>query len=484
MLGSLIRLLVFLGLVVGGTWAVTELLALEGGVSITLAGQEIFLTPFAAVVALAATFFALYLGLRAIGLALAFIRFLTGDETALSRLFRRGREQRGLDALARGWTALAAGDAKLAAAKAEKAQRLLDRPDLTRLLNARAAELGGDTRRARRYYRALAQEPETAFVGVKGLLGLAMSAGESDRALKLAEHAFALKPDEPEVLETLYQLQSQAFDWKGARRTLAAQKKVGLIGRDEAARRDSTLALALAEDADQARAPEEARRLAIEAAKSDPTNVEAVVAAARHLAAADRKRDASREIVEAWRVNPDPRLAATFAEIEPDESLDRRRKRFARLFEANPAHRETRFLRAELALMASDWAGARTAMEDLGEPEYSARSCAIMAAIARGEGEPEAVVRGWLARALGASRADASDSELGHAAMLPLLIGEEAPDTGRKTADAPRTDRSGDSAGDRPGPAEDKTASHTATEADADPESEPQDRPRKAEETA
>ena len=45
-----------------------------------------------------------------------------------------------------------------------------------------------------------------------------------------------------------------------------------------------------------------------------------------------------------------------------------------------------------------------------------------MAAIARGEGEPDHVIRGWLARALGAPRNDATDSEISHAAMLPLLV--------------------------------------------------------------
>lgn len=425
MLGSLIRLLVFLGAVVGGTWAVTALMALDGGVAINVGGYEYFLTPLAAVVLLIVAFAALYVGLRLLGIGLALIRFLTGDETALSRFFRRSRERRGLDALARGWTAIAAGDAKQAMAKAEKAQRLLDRPDLTRLLNARAAELAGDRRRARRYYRALAEDPETAFVGVKGLLGQAMEAGETDRARRLAEHAAALSPKDRDVLDALYQLQSQAFDWQGARRTLTLQKKIGALEAPEASRRDATLALAQAEDAETEHKPEQARRLALEAAKSDPGNPEAVVAAARHLLADGRRREAGRQIVEAWRVNPDPRLAAAFAEMEPDESPERRRKRFERLFEANPDHRETLFLKAELSLATGDWPAARRAIRDLDEDEYSARSCAVMAAIARGEGESEAVVRGWLARALGASREETSDFQIGHAAMLPLLIGEE-----------------------------------------------------------
>ena len=76
-----------------------------------------------------------------------------------------------------------------------------------------------------------------------------------------------------------------------------------------------------------------------------------------------------------------------------------------------------------------------------------------MAAIARGEGAPEAEVRGWLARALDAPRGDALDSDISHAAMLPLLIGgggdgtveeaEELPDAedAETSRDAARTPR-------------------------------------------
>ena len=139
------------------------------------------------------------------------------------------------------------------------------------------------------------------------------------------------------------------------------------------------------------------------------------------------KRAASKIVTDAWRMQPHPALAAAYASIEPDEAPAARKRRFEALFNLHPNHDETRFLRAELSLVAEDWSGARTAIQDLRETEPSARSCAIMAAIARGEGEPDHVIRGWLARALGAPRNDASDSEISHAAMLPLLIEPSEP---------------------------------------------------------
>ena len=167
---------------------------------------------------------------------------------------------------------------------------------------------------------------------------------------------------------------------------------------------------------------EHARALAVEAAKLDPTNVDAVSTAVHQLLASGSKRAASKLVTDAWRAGPHPALAAAYAAIEPDESPAARRRRFEALFSLHPAHDETRFLRAELALVAEDWGGAKASLQDLRETEPSARSCAIMAAIARGEGEPDHVIRGWLARALGAPRNDATDREISHAAMLPLLI--------------------------------------------------------------
>jgi HemY protein len=468
MLGSIIRSLVFVGVVGAAIWGVSYLLETPGGIAITFAGRELYLTPIAAVVGLLALFAGLWLGLKVLGLLLAVLRFLTGDETALSRYFERSRMRRGLEALSRGMSAVAAGDARMAVAKARKAERLLQRPELTRLLNAQAASLAGDQRRARIYYKALASEPETAFVGVKGLLEQALDAGETDKALKLAEYGFALKPKDPKLLETLYGLQSEAFDWEGARKTLSAQRKVGMIEKREASRREATLALAQAEEAAIADRGDEAKSRAVEAAKLDPTNVDAVCAAARRLVAEGSKRAASRQIVEAWRLNPDARLAAAFAEIEPEETPSRRRKRFQRLVEANPSHPETMFLRAELALFAEDWAGARKALEELEEEEPSARSLAIMAAIARGEGEPDHVVRGWLAKALGAPRGSASEGELSQAAMLPLLVGDRE-DAAGGAPPAPSETGSGRAEGAGPRGAVRSAAVEDAEEASAGP---------------
>ena len=427
MLGSVIRIALFIALVAVIIFGINQLIETPGGITIRFAEWEFGLTPLVFAGLLLLSFVALWLLFKIAGLIIALFRFLVGDETALTRFFDRRNERKGLHAFAQGLAAVEAGDMRRAKAKARKAERLLQQPELTRLLSARAAELAGERDKAKIYYKALADTPGTEFVGVRGLLRHAMQEGDKEKALILARTAAGLNSSDSEVLETLYTLQSQKFDWAAARTTLAAQRKAGALPAPEADRRDAMLALAQSEDAAAAGDAETARNLAVEAAKIDPGNAEAVSAASRALVKAGSTRAAVRLLTDAWKAAPSPGIAAAFAEVEPDEAPAARRRRFDKLLAANEGHSETRYTRAELALLCNDWSDARSQMALLDEDEPSARYCAIMAAIARGEGRPEAEVRAWLARALGAPRDEGADSILASAAMLPLIVGEDRP---------------------------------------------------------
>lgn len=435
MLGSLIYILILLAIILAGGFALNFLVQSDGLLVLHYGDRLYEVTLFEAAILLILLILAIYIAVAILRLIIALIRFIAGDETAFGHFFVRSRERRGLRALSDAYLALAAGDSKKAEKRAKKAELTLRHPELTRIVNAQAAELAGDTDRARTYYRALLEDPRTAFVGTRGLLHIALQRGDNERALKLAEYAHGLRPKDRETMETLYMLQSQAFDWAAARRTLAAQAKAGYLPVAEGRRRDAALALAQSEDATALGDAEQARGLAAEAAELDPTNTAAVTTAAKLLLNAGNKRQATKLIVSAWRAQPKPQLAAAFAAIEPDEAPAARRRRFEALFSTHPDNPETHFLRAELALVERDWNGAEAAIQRLRETEPSARSCAIMAAIARGRGEPDQVVRAWLARALGAPRDADSEVFISHSAMLPLLVEPDQMPEGKNGAD-------------------------------------------------
>ncbi len=432
MLWSLTKVLIFIALAAALTYAASFIIETPGEVRIAFGTREISLSPIGFLVVLLVGLLAVWILLKIVALVIAVLRFLWGDETAISRYFDRNRERKGFDALTDGMIALASGESRLAQVKASRAEKLLNRPELTRLLNAQAAELSGNTDRATQYYKQMLTDDRSRFVGVRGLLQQKLKEGDTETALKLAEKAFALRPKHHDVLDKLFELQSDKADWTGARTTLQAKIRAGALPRDVGKRRDAVLSLADAriaiEDGNETRA----RDAAIQANKLAPGFAPAAALAAEQKIRSGDKRGATSILRKAWNAAPQPDLAAAFAAIEPDETPEARLKRFQTLIKSNPAHAESKMVLAELMLAAEDFPAARRALGDLAETDPTARSLAIMAAVAKGEGAPDHEVKAWLAKAIGAPRGEAWTCENCnhvHAHWLPTCENCKAFDT-------------------------------------------------------
>ncbi|WP_406647186.1 heme biosynthesis HemY N-terminal domain-containing protein [Aliisedimentitalea scapharcae] len=404
MLWSLLKILVFVAIIGLLALGAGILMETAGGVQITFAGTEYTLGALQSVIAFGALVVLVWAFLKLLSLLVATLRFLNGDETALSRFFDKGRERKGYQALADALMALASGEGRQAMAKAARAERYLEKPELTDLLTAQAAEMTGDTRKAAETYKRLVTNHQTRFVGVRGIMKQKLSEGDTDTARLLAEKALALRPKHEEVQDTLLKLQAQAQDWAGARQTLSTKLKTGTLPRDVYKRRDAVLALSSAKDLLADGATTEQQERAIEANRLSPDLVPAAAMAARADIAKGKKRAAIKVLRKAWETQPHPDLAHAFAEIEPDETAEQRVKRFTALTKIHPDHTETRLLAAELNIVAEDFPEARRSLGDLIDKAPDARAFTLMAAIERGEGASDAVVQGWLARALQAPR--------------------------------------------------------------------------------
>jgi len=404
MLWTLLKVLLFVLAIAGLSFAANLLQNTQSGLQIAFAGWEFTLGPLqASIVALLAVA-AIWVLMRLVGLVVAVLRLVTGDETALSRYFDRSRERKGYEALNEGLIALASGEGRLALLRVQRAERYLNRPEITGLLTAQAAEMAGDTTRAGEAYKALLSSEATRFVGVRGLMKQKLAEGDRDTALKLAQKAFDLRPKHAETQDILLQLQSDSADWAGARATLGAKARAGSLPKDVFRRRDAVMALQQAKGVLDETASIEAREAAIEANKQSPDLIPAAAMAARALIAKGDKKSAARILKKAWVALPHPDLAAAFAEIEPDESPAARIKRMGALLDQTPDHSETRLTRAELLIAGEEFPAARRALGDLAETAPTTRALLILAAIERGEGADDAVVRGWMARALTAPR--------------------------------------------------------------------------------
>lgn len=404
MLWSLIKILAFVAAVVALTFGGAWLMDLSGGAVITAAGYEVKLRPLELTIAFLVLVVLLWVAQKVFGFLLAVIHFINGDETAISRYFTRNRERKGYEALTEGMMALASGEGQLALARATQADRYLDRPDLTNVMIAQAAELAGDRKKAEAAYKLLLQDEKTRFVGVRGLMKQKLEDGDTVTALRLAEKAFQMKPKHVETQDVLLRLQAESHDWAGARATLGAKLKTGTLPRDVHKRRDAVLALSQAADLIAEESSIEKREATIEANKLSPDLIPAAAMAARAYIAQGNAKYATRVLTKAWSVSPHPDLAAAFAEIVPTETPRARLKRFEALTKLRPEHAETKMLLAELLIAAEDFPAARRALGDLTTTEPTARNLTLMAAITRGEGGDEAMVRGWLTKALTASR--------------------------------------------------------------------------------
>lgn len=404
MLWSLIKITAFVAAIIALTYGAMLLMDVEGGATIGVAGVEVTLSTLEMVFGLIGLVVLVWLGLKLMAFLVAVFKFLNGDETAISRYFDRNRERKGYEALSEGMMALASGEGHLAMAKAARADKYLNKPQLTNLLTAQAAEMNGDSRKAEETYKKLLKDDSTRFVGVRGIMKQKLSEGDTETALALAQKAFALKPKHEETQDVLLRLQAEKADWAGARETLGAKLKAGYLPRDVHKRRDAVLALSEARDILDEGKTIEAREAAVEANRLSPDLIPAAVMAARSYIANGNARYATRVLTKTWNAQPHPDIASAFAEIVPDETPQARLKRFQVLTKATFEQAETRMLMAELNIAAEDFPAAKRALGDLVEKDPTARSLTLMAAIERGEGADDSVVRGWLTRALTAPR--------------------------------------------------------------------------------
>jgi HemY protein len=334
--------------------------------------------------------------------------FLTGLRRAPAAIRRwRGESRRraGEAELTRGLVALVAADAGEARGHAEQARMLLGETPVVLLLSAEAASRQGDSDAARRAYAALLDRRDTEFLGLRGLIGQALRAGDDAAALPLAERARALRPDAPWLADNLLRLQARAGDWQVARDTLkAAARRRALPASAERHGRGVVL-YELSRSAERSGDLGHACGLAAQAQQLAPELAAIAANNARLLLARGRRRAASRAIERAWKTAPHPELAKLYLEARRATEPLQSAASLQRLAARNPDAAESHLALGEAALAARLWGEARrhlTLAAEASSAAGSRRLCLLMARLEESEaGEPQAA-RGWLDRAIGA----------------------------------------------------------------------------------
>jgi HemY protein len=330
---------------------------------------------------------------------------------ALRRARTARRRRAGEMALTRGLVALSAGDETEARRHAERAAVLLDASPTARLLAAEAATRQGDEAAARQAYATLLEHRDSEFLGLRGLLGQAVRAGDDAAALHFAERARQLRPRTTWLIENLVQLQARSGEWRAVHDTLARAARRGGLASDTARRQRG---IALYELSHAAERQGDLRQAAGLAAKAQALAPEIAAVADRHarlLIGLGRKRTAAKAIERAWRRAPHPDLARAYADIAADAAPTARAAALQRLAKNNPEAIESRLALAEAALDAQLWGEARRHLDLAGAgggaaaaPErsehLSRRLCLAMARLEESGSANLAEARRWLDLAL------------------------------------------------------------------------------------
>lgn len=333
-------------------------------------------------------------------------RIVVGIVAAPGRFLARRREnrrRRGYAALSDGLAAVAVGDRRRAGKLARQADRLLADPALTGLLTAQAAELSGDDGAAETRLTAMVERPQTALLGLKGLLALARRRGDEAAALDFARRAWALGTPATDLAATLFELQARAGQWVEAEATLDEARQRRALPPPDIRHRQALVWHERSIQAERDGDPAAALALAYKAHKADLTLVAAAARAARLLHRAGKDRKAAAAIVATWQVAPHPALVEAWAALAPAETPLQRVKRLEKLVRANPDASDGHIALAEAALGAKLWGQARNHLEQAARLRPSGGVFFLLARLEREERQDETAAQNWLAKASGAA---------------------------------------------------------------------------------
>jgi len=381
--------LVFVGLLaLGAAWLADR----PGEVVVTWQGMHIETS----VMVLAAT---LLVAVAVLLLLWTLLSALVRSPFILRRYRHRRRGERAYEAISRGLIAVGSGDLVAARKHAAEAKRISPSEPLALLLDAQHAQLTGDRDAADGAFRAMAGRADTKALGLHGLFVEAHRRGDRASAHAFAEEAARGNPSLGWAGRAVLEFRCSTGDWGGALALLEANRHA--LDKNSYRRQRAVMLTARAlasEETDR----DQAKALAIEAAKLEPTLVPAAVLAGRMLAEGGELRKASRILHKAWEAHPHPDLAQVFSDLRFGDAARDRLKRIEALAKQVPGHIEGALALARAAIDAREFAKARDALASfLAVP--TRRVALLMAELERAEHNDEGRAREWIARALHAA---------------------------------------------------------------------------------
>ncbi|MDE2464796.1 MAG: hypothetical protein KGO02_13900 [Alphaproteobacteria bacterium] len=390
------RILGFFAFAVIAAFAAVWLASLKGHFDLEIGDWQIHMS--AGLFVGAAALFALSAVVLARILSLIF-----GAPGSLGQWWQLRRRRRGEDALSRALLAAAAGDAPEIERWSKRVSPDLVASPLGLLLAAQAGALAEDDKAQRAACEAMLTHENTEFLGLKWLIEDALKRHDRERAIELADRAYALRPHTVWPSNTLFELRAAHAEWTEATSVLDAAAKARLVPPDIARRRRAVLLAVRATEAETSD-PKQALTLALQALDLAPGLLPAAVLAARRLVYAGKDSRAEDIIEKAWSHTPHPDLAIAYGALHPRETAPERSERLLRLAGFCPQHFESCVLEAEQHIVMSRWADARRVLTPWTASPVPARICVLFAEIEERQHHDAVAARSWLLRGVQAPR--------------------------------------------------------------------------------
>lgn len=333
------------------------------------------------------------------------IQLILNSPHIMSKFMKTRRKDRGYKALSQGLIAAGSGDALQAKKLNKQSKSLLgkDQEPLIQLLDVQTAMIEGRHEDVRKVLEDMAEVPETATLGLRGLYLEAKRLGAEEAARQYAIKAADNAPHLEWAGTAAIEYHAKEGDWDNAIRRLEKARTAGVIAPDIAKRKKAILLTGRAMSYPDG----ELNKIADDASSAltlAPDLVPAALLAAKAHFQLGQLRRGARLLEKIWRNKPHPQVADVYVAARVGDGAVDRLKRAKKLESLKLNHVESHVIVAKMALEARDFKLARQKIEAAARLEPRESIYLLLADIEEADTGDETRVRYWLAHALRAAR--------------------------------------------------------------------------------
>jgi len=315
-----------------------------------------------------------------------------------SRLARQ--QQMGLEALTAAFAAIATQDTRSARRQIARAQQYLPHQPLTLMLASQVARLDGNEGQSRIYLEQMLKAESTEFMALRGLIENARRAHDDDAAIRHAEKALALKPQDSWLVTVLIGLYTKKQRTDDALRLIETAARKRVISKPEQKLFTAGVYYEYAKPLMEQRRFDLAIPALTRALRYQPGLSAASALLAESYLAERNISQALKVIHTAWKTVPHPLLTQALLKCfefnDAHKKIIRMAEKMARMHPNNP---ETRFLLAGIALKKDSPDIARNEITSLIATHETVRACTTLAQIENASGDSTKSAY-WMKRSL------------------------------------------------------------------------------------